>query len=82
MASDTKRSNSKAEGVWKQSTVSDIQLALQQLCLQNGLTYGGAAPLAVSPGVFMFYGSRCDRWGACRQRQYFATQLNNKWMLC
>ena len=82
MDNDSKRSPAQAMGLQQQPTVTEVERALKQLCVENGLSYGGHAPIAVSPGVWLFYASRCDRWGSCRQRQYFATQLTERWTLC
>lgn len=62
-------------------TVSQLQEQIVNLCEEAHLSYDGKPPTPVSPGVYMFYASSCDRWGACRQRQHFAVQLHDRVIL-
>ena len=63
-------------------TQSELVTNLSNLCVENGLSYDGSAPVSVSPGVYMFQAvemnTSCKNNGYCRQRSYYAVQYKDK----
>ena len=57
-------------------TINELVTSLSNLCKENGLSYGSAEPVCVSPGVWMFEAIEmnevCKTGGACRSRQHYA----------
>ena len=64
---------------------SELVTLLNNLCVENGLSYDGNIPVAVSPGVYMFQAiemnTGCKLKGNCRQRNYYAIQYKDKLVL-
>ena len=64
---------------------SELVTNLSNLCVENGLSYDGSAPVPVSPGVYMFQAvemnESCKNNGYCRQRSYYAVQKDNRLVL-
>ena len=66
-------------------TIQELVTSLSNLCKENGLSYGGAEPVCVGPGVWMFeaieMNATCTSGGACRSRQHYAVLKNNTFAL-
>ena len=66
-------------------TINELVTSLSNLCKENGLSYGNAEPVCVSPGVFMFeaieMNATCKTGGACRSRQHYAVLKGNTFAL-
>ena len=58
-------------------TQHELIQKVSDLCLSFGLSYDGAPPVPVSPGVFMFYAVECSRLGHCRRTPRYAVQYGD-----
>ena len=66
----------------RQSEMDGLMYQISNLCIQQGLSYQHNPPVQVSPGVWMFYAvpmdGNCQKYGSCRQRQFFAIDVGGK----
>ena len=66
----------------RQSQMDGLMVQIDNLCIQQGLSYQHNPPVQVSPGVWMFYAvpmdNSCSKHGSCRQRQFFAIDVGGK----
>ena len=62
-------------------TQAEIIQKLTDLCTTSGLSYNGVPPVAVSPGVWMFYAVECSKHGHCRQLPRYAACIGDKFVL-
>ena len=57
---------------------TELVQKITDLCISSGLSMGAAAPVAVSPGVWMFYAVECSRLGHCRQLPRYAKMMGDR----
>ena len=59
--------------------------SIRNLCVEENLDYQGQRPVGVGPGVYKFYATplveECRKKGHCRQHEFYAVDMGNKWVL-
>ena len=80
MVGDTISFNRKTTNLQREQVMSQAELIqkLSDLCITAGLSMGSTPPVAVSPGVWMFYAVECSKFGHCRQQPRYAAMMGDR----